>query len=542
MGDIPALLREINGTDKTFMDYIIKQVKSHESPVIQLFLSPFRKPMVIINDFQESQDLLMRRKEFDRSEFLTDLFGGVAPEHHIMKPTNGSWKAHRRLLQDLMSPAFLYQVAGPNLYSNVNNLIELWNLKADTAQERPFSATDDIYGAALDAIFAFTFGKSFAYNATAPNMHLLQSLSVEDLSKLRGDGKDKDKPLEFPQAPRDKAVTATFDVAHAIEQVNGKPFAKLIWKYVVARKERFSSALKMKNDYINDELKAAVARIQNADSDVRSAVDLMVQRETKIAEKDGRAPDYFSQTMLDETFGFVVAGHETTSTTILWGMKILAANPSSQTKLRESLRAAYSEAFKAKRSPTADDITGTDIPYLDAVMEEILRCGGTVPGVDRQAICDTEVLGYPIKKGTVVLCSGRGASMLEPGFEIDESKRSETSRLAKTENRIRAWDNDGIGAFKPERWLVPAPSSAADSADTKEYHFDSTAGPQLAFGLGLRSCFGRRLAYLELRILLTMIVWNFELLPCPDELAGFSAIAGITYKPRQCYVRLRKAI
>jgi cytochrome P450 len=223
-------------------------------------------------------------------------------------------------------------------------------------------------------------------------------------------------------------------------------------------------------------------------------------------------------------------------------MKILAANPSSQTKLRESLRAAYSEAFEAKRSPTADDITGTDIPYLDAVMEEILRCGGTVPGVDRQAICDTEVLGYPIKKGTVVLCSGRGASMLEPGFEIDESKRSETSRLAKTENRIRAWDNDGIGAFKPERWLVPAPPSAADSADTKEYHFDSTAGPQLAFGLGLRSCFGRRLAYLELRILLTMIVWNFELLPCPDELAGFSAIAGITYKPRQCYVRLRKAI
>ncbi|KAK6200764.1 hypothetical protein LQW54_009568 [Pestalotiopsis sp. IQ-011] len=180
----------------------------------------------------------------------------------------------------------------------------------------------------------------------------------------------------------------------------------------------------------------------------------------------------------------------TTSTTILLGMKILASNASSQTKLRETLRAAHSKAFEEKRSPKIEEITGTDIPYLDAVMEEILRVGGTVPAVDRQAVCDTEVLGFPIKKGTVVLCSGRGASMLEPGFEIDENKRSETSRLAKSENRIRAWDDHEIGAFKPERWLVPVESEAAAAAGettAAKYQFDSTAGPQLAFGLGLRS-------------------------------------------------------
>ncbi|KAI4594425.1 hypothetical protein KJ359_008213 [Pestalotiopsis sp. 9143b] len=543
MGDIPALLREISGTDKTFIDYIMRQARSHNSPVVQLFLSPFRKPMVVINDFQESQDLLMRRKEFDRSQFLSDIFGGAVPEHHIMKPTNGVWKAHRRLLQDLMSPPFLNQVAGPNLYANTQSLIDLWTLKADIAQGRPFSATDDIYGAALDAIFAFTFGKSFSYNATAPNMHLLQGLSAEEIARLRGSGGDDDKPVGFPTAPRDKAVTATFDVAHAIEEINGIPFAKLVWKLVTARKARFSRALKLKDEYINDELKAAVARIQSSDADVRSAVDLMVQREAKIAQKDGRPTDYFSRTMLDETFGFVVAGHETTSTTILWGMKILASNPGSQTKLRETLRAAHSKAFEEKRSPKIEEITGTDIPYLDAVMEEILRVGGTVPAVDRQAVCDTEVLGFPIKKGTVVLCSGRGASMLEPGFEIDESKRSETSRLAKSDNRIRAWDDHEIGAFKPERWLVPVESEAAGGETTAtKSQFDSTAGPQLAFGLGLRSCFGKRLAYLELRILLTMIIWNFELLPTPEELAGVAAIAGITYKPRQCFVRLRKAM
>jgi cytochrome P450 len=42
--------------------------------------------------------------------------------------------------------------------------------------------------------------------------------------------------------------------------------------------------------------------------------------------------------------------------------------------------------------------------------------------------------------------------------------------------------------------------------------FDPSAKPVLAFGLGLRGCFGKRLAYVEIRILITLIIWNFELL------------------------------
>ncbi|KAH6645266.1 cytochrome P450 [Truncatella angustata] len=538
LGDIPALLGEISGTDKTFMNYVRKQVDQHNSPIIQLFLRPFGKPMVILSDFRESQDILMRRKEFDRSNFMEELFQGVAPEHHIMMPTNDVWKAHRRLLQDLMSPPFLNHVAGPVLHANVLELIKLWRMKADIAGNRPFSATDDIYDAALDGVFGFAFGEDFEYSATSPNVKLLEGLSPKDIARLRqsGGGGD-DEPLEFMTAPRDDAVSSTFDLAHALEEINGKPLGKLRWNWIVGRKPRTKRALKRRDDYIYGELKKAVQRMEDRDTSVRSAVDHMMQRETKLAEKDGRAPEYLSPAMADETFGFVIAGHETTSTTVLWALKILADNPQPQTKLRRLLQAAHSGAWNEERNPTIDEITGAGIPYLDAVMEEILRCGGTVPAVDREALCDTEVLGYHIPKGTQVIMSGMGPSMLAPGFDVEEGKRSETCQTAKADGRFKAWRAEDIGKFNPERWLVPL-----SGVEEEEQQFNSEAGPQLAFGLGTRGCYGKKLAYLELRILVTMIVWNFELLRCPEDLSSYAAIAGITSKPRKCFVRLRKVL
>lgn len=229
-----------------------------------------------------------------------------------------------------------------------------------------------------------------------------------------------------------------------------------------------------------------------------------------------------------KVFGVVVAGHDTTSTTMCWGVKLLADNPDKQTALRGALRAAFADALAENRSPSVTEISGARIPYLDAAMEEILRCGGATPMVDREAIADTQLLGHRIPKGTVVLCLSRGPGMLKPALEVDEAARSASSRAAKA----RAWDDADIGLFRPERWLVES-ASAQGGAE-----FDQQAGPQLAFGLGTRGCFGRRLAYLELRIILTLIVWNFELLPCPEKLSGYGAREGLTYKPKDCYVRL----
>lgn len=232
-----------------------------------------------------------------------------------------------------------------------------------------------------------------------------------------------------------------------------------------------------------------------------------------------------------QLFGFIFAGHETTSTTLCWGLKFLADNKDTQDRLREALWASFTAAKEQGREPTIEEITGARVPYLEATMEEILRCAGAASFVDRQAMVDTQLLGYGIPKGTSVTALVTGASMMRPAFTVDEARRSATSQSAKRAGRDRAWDPRDITSFKPERWLVATEKGTA---------FDATAGPQLAFGLGTRGCYGKRLAYVEVKIFLAVMMWNFELLECPRALSGYNANLYMTHEPRSCYVRLRE--
>jgi cytochrome P450 len=217
---------------------------------------------------------------------------------------------------------------------------------------------------------------------------------------------------------------------------------------------------------------------------------------------------------------------DTTSTSMSWGVKLLADNPRVTRYLRTALRASFAAALSDDRNPTVEEIVGTHVPYLEATLEEIHRSGGTTPIVDRQAVFDTQLLGHHIPKKTNVACLTMGPSMMEPGFDIDESRRHETIRGMQREKSKR-WDVNDMAFFKPERWI-------------KDNRFDPTAGPQLAFGLGLRACCGKRLAYLNMRILFALLVWNFELLPCPKSLSDYSSKMIVTNRPNTCYVRLQK--
>lgn len=232
-----------------------------------------------------------------------------------------------------------------------------------------------------------------------------------------------------------------------------------------------------------------------------------------------------------------MAGHDTTSTTLAWGIKLLADHPSAQTRLRTALL----HAFPADRIPTCTEVTKTPLPYLDAVVEEILRHAGTVPAVDREALRDTQLLGHFVPKGTVVFAVSNGPGVLAPGFAVDEGRRSETARKAAR----KEWRARDVGAFRPERWLMRGDGrTGAEREDAGVWwmcaQFDAQAGPSMPFGGGLRGCFGRRLAYLEMRMFLALVVWHFELLPCPREVSGYEAYDGVVHKPKHCYVRLRE--
>lgn len=177
------------------------------------------------------------------------------------------------------------------------------------------------------------------------------------------------------------------------------------------------------------------------------------------------------------------------------------------------------------------------------MIEEILRVGATVPGLDRSCDRDSVVLDRVLPKGTTLLMLARGPSFTEPARDIDDALRSETSRKAGGGvSSRRGWDAEDMDKFIPERWLVRTNAAEDDNDDSNSsssWAFDPSAGPAMPFGLGTRGCFGRRLAYLEQRISLTLLLWSFELYACPPELSGYAAVDGLTRRPKQCYVRLR---
>lgn len=121
---------------------------------------------------------------------------------------------------------------------------------------------------------------------------------------------------------------------------------------------------------------------------------------------------------------------------------------------------------------------------------------------------------------------GQGPGITGPSYNADDKVRSPSSIKAAASARPE-WDKDNRSQFLPERWL------------TESGEYDSTAGPVLAFGNGLRGCWGRRLAYLELRILVTLIIWNFELHPPAKHLSTHDAVETLTYRPKQFFARLK---
>jgi len=107
MGDIPDM-KKTNGIRFWYR----AQLAKHNSPIVQVFNKPLRRPLLLVADPREAQDVMMRRtREFDKSTMTSDSFKCLLGDSHIsMKSADPRYKHNRELLRDLMSPAFLNEV------------------------------------------------------------------------------------------------------------------------------------------------------------------------------------------------------------------------------------------------------------------------------------------------------------------------------------------------------------------------------------------------------------------------------------------------
>jgi cytochrome P450 len=486
-------------------------------------------PWVVVTDPFESQDILLRRtKEFDRSGFFGELIGGILPEQHIQFQSNDArFKNSRNLINHLMAPSFINQVSAPEVYKSVSTLMKLWQVKCEMADGRPFSAHHDITYGALDSIFASSFGLQEADSITTRRLDAIYHWNPSIFN-------DVDMPVAFPDGRIPEIFSAVLTLANSVTDTQLSP-APRFTSWVLRKFPYMKKATAIKDGFIDKKLHEAIQRIENNDLTAKSALHSVLLRERDVAAKEGRSPQYRKRAIADEFFGFMLAGHDTTATTVAWGVKLLADNPEVQERLRSELHDALPHAMVERRTPTYEELAKAQIPYLDAVVDEVLRHANTIAFVVREALQDTTVLGCHIPKGTDVFLMANGAGYLEPNMLVDDASRSPGARRTNGKALSGVWEDNSVHEFKPERWLTVDP-------DSHKQTFNPMAGPTLAFGLGPRGCFGRKLALATLRIQFAMTVWHFHLKQTPNSLSSYDSVQRFAREPTHCYVRLAPAI
>ena len=202
--------------------------------------------------------------------------------------------------------------------------------------------------------------------------------------------------------------------------------------------------------------------------------------------------------LLASVIDVLVAGVDTTSNTMQWILYMIATNPEKQDILRQEVMSVLGDLEHASPNTLAN------MPYLKACVRETLRLYPVLSVVNRIPAEDIVLSGFHIPAGTQLdfLCHVMGRD--ETVF-IDAEK------------------------FQPERWL----RNKEDRKFTEAVHaFSSTP-----FGFGTRMCLGRRIAEMELHLLLARIVQEFEIRYAPGHEIVEPFVRGATIPDRPVRVQ-----
>ncbi|MGH8002945.1 MAG: cytochrome P450 [Brasilonema sp.] len=191
------------------------------------------------------------------------------------------------------------------------------------------------------------------------------------------------------------------------------------------------------------------------------------------------------QQLRDEVLNIFVSGYETTANALTWTSFLLSQNPLVEAKLIEELQTVL-----RGRTPTVADLP--QLHYTEAIVLEALRLYPPIWLVEREALEDMEIAGYPVPKGTAIFSSPWSIHR-NPDFFPEPEK------------------------FNPSRW---------ENGLAKRLPL----GAYFPFGLGTRSCIGKDFAMMELVLLIATIFQNFQLKLVPGH--PVEIVPSVTLRPK----------
>ena len=182
------------------------------------------------------------------------------------------------------------------------------------------------------------------------------------------------------------------------------------------------------------------------------------------------------QRLREELITLLLAGHETTASTLSWALYLISAHP----EVAERLRAEAIEVL-GNRLPSYEDLPA--LTYTTRVISETMRLYPPVWALTRQAQADDRVGGYHVPAGADVLICPYTLHR-HPAFWAEPSR------------------------FDPDRF------TEARSAGRPRYAY-------IPFGAGPRFCVGNNLGLLEATFVLTLLARELRLVTVP----GYQVVA-----------------
>ncbi|KAH7037441.1 putative cytochrome P450 [Microdochium trichocladiopsis] len=537
LGDVPYLqaMKDQGLAARMFWP---EQFDKYGTAVSQYFMGPTQKAAVALGDYREVHDLLLRHgKDLCRGPLVASVWHGVMPAHFIgMEEDNPAFKAAKALGKDLMTPSFLHEVNAPASYQKVLSIVKLWQFKSELAEGRAFDAAVDLGYLTYDIITAAAL--NIDDNDTQIRKYIRELGELKQPATVPA---STTEPAEFPPSELTDMLSALFTIAGASGKAFQVPSPKLFHLFN-NRTAKMKKAYHDRDTIIRSYIGDAVRRLQEEGDNFKptSAMDFIVMREAAAAKKENRAPDFYSDTVVQVTFGYLLGGQDSTHATLSFLVKRIGANQAVQTRLRDTLRKAFPEAWSQRAQPPLQELVKAQIPYLDAVIEEVLRIDPPAVGITRETKKEIKILGHTIPKDTVLFLSFMGPTYTSKGFlpeKTGEALRSESSRSHAGAYDVDDWTKSGYPAdeYHPDRWLKESEDGSG------ELTFNPRAGPFLTFSTGTRVCWGKRLAYLELKLVVTVLVWNFVFERLPENLEDWVYDEDLFMKPKNCRVKLSSA-
>ncbi|KAG2354387.1 cytochrome P450 [Suillus spraguei] len=277
----------------------------------------------------------------------------------------------------------------------------------------------------------------------------------------------------------DTATAFAYAFSEAQQTINRRISLGQIWPLTEILADDTAQHMKVVNAFLDPILKDALEKHsttgefnKNDFADDQTLVDHLVNLTTDF------------KIIKDETLNILLAGRDTTASTLTSVVYLMAMHPEVLTRLREEII----RKVGLTRRPTYDDIR--EMKYLRAVLNETLRLFPAVPFDVRENIHDTTLTSPEHEKKPLFI--PRGTTICYSVFLMHR--------------RTDLWGPDAL-EFDPDRWL---------DERVKKYLIPNPF-IFLPFNAGPRICLGQQFAYNEMSFMVIRLLQNFSAVTLSPE-------------------------